>query len=411
MFFASQMIYSIFSNYTPPKWKCGNDPETDNCEILLNCTETITFPDSQFHSMRQEMLWLCGNGEQFARFFSSSIFFGVLIGTISFGTLSDLIGRKPVAVGAMSLGIFANLILGFMPPNPYILIAIRFIIGIGIGGTLVVVCAFSMEMLLPQQRMALRAFFNWGRLEDMRASEKHIAKIAGIEYVPVQHKKIERSKSFCELLHTRSLFKRLLVLWVMWFVASICGYATDLYSNTITGDLYVNQILFSILIAVSKMVLVTVDTYFPNFNRRVLHQSAQLMAIICFAILSVMKIIQYEGIGLLIISLIGTVFIEYTWDACYLCAVESMETSCRASATGSCSLIARVGGILSPYVGLLTTYWSPAVYVTVVVLGTFNLIISYFFLIETKGVILDNVHVDDDEVNYNEETPMVEAEK
>ena len=48
-----------------------------------------------------------------------------------------------------------------MPPNPYILIAIRFIIGIGIGGTLVVVCAFSMEMLLPQQRMALRAFFNW----------------------------------------------------------------------------------------------------------------------------------------------------------------------------------------------------------------------------------------------------------
>ena len=81
------MIYSIFSNYTPPKWKCGkhfkivlilsliiitqflfnfdynikikitilgNGPETDNCEILLNCTETITFPDSQFYSMRQE---------------------------------------------------------------------------------------------------------------------------------------------------------------------------------------------------------------------------------------------------------------------------------------------------------------------------------------------------------------------
>lgn len=35
-------------------------------------------------------------------------------------------------------------------------------------------------------------------------------------------------------------------------------------------------------------------------------------------------------------------------------------------------------------VGLLTTYWSPAVYVTVVVLGTFNLIISYFFLVKAS---------------------------
>jgi hypothetical protein len=37
----------------------------------------------------------------------------------------------------------------------------RFCIGLAIGGTIVTVCAFVMELILPAQRMALRAFFNW----------------------------------------------------------------------------------------------------------------------------------------------------------------------------------------------------------------------------------------------------------
>lgn len=53
----------------------------------------------------------------------------------------------------------------------------------------------------------------------------------------------------------------------------------------------------------------------------------------------------------MVINLAGTVFNEYTWDACYLCAVEAMPTGMRASSLGSCSLIARVGALLSPTVG------------------------------------------------------------
>lgn len=102
-----------------------------------------------------------------------------------------------------------------------------------------------MEMILPEQRMALRAFFNWGvarllmtiicyffndwrsatiacavfaspailiilfifpesptylhyrgKLEEMRKSEKKIARIAGIEYVEVPHAPVVEKKSF-----------------------------------------------------------------------------------------------------------------------------------------------------------------------------------------------------------------------
>jgi len=64
------------------------------------------------------------------------------------------------------------------------------------------------------------------------------------------------------------------------------------------------------------------------------------------------KIPNFKGIWILLINLFGTIFLEFTWDANVLCAVESMPTQMRASALGSCSMIARVGGIFAPLVNL-----------------------------------------------------------
>lgn len=81
-------------------------------------------------------------------------------------------------------------------------------------------------------------------------------------------------------------------------------------------------------------------------------------------------------------------FIEYTWDAVYLCAIESMETSSRASAVGSCSLMARIGSLLAPFLTYANTWWPPAVYFTIIVLGTVNLIISFMFLVSGSNIEL-----------------------
>ncbi|VDO19117.1 unnamed protein product [Heligmosomoides polygyrus] len=256
IFFASQQIFPIFSNYVP-EWQCGG-----------------------------EFGWICGKTAYLASLFSQIQFAGVLCGTFSFGAISDVFGRRPVAIVALSIGVFTNFITG-LAPTWQILLAIRFFVGLSVGGTLVVVCTFGVARLLmtlicmvfPEWRAssiacaitALPALLivifvfpesptwlhNKGRLEDMRNAEKYIARFAGVEYVPVVHKKIEHNKTLCEMLHTGGLHKRLFVLWTMWFVASICGYATDLNSNTISGDFFLNQIIFSILIAVSKMVRLT----------------------------------------------------------------------------------------------------------------------------------------------------------
>ena len=59
---------------------------------------------------------------------------------------------------------------------------------------------------------------------------------------------------------------------------------------------------------------------------------------------------NFQGIWILVVNVIGTVFIEMCWDACYLCGVEVMPTAMRATTMGSCSLIARIGAIMAPMV-------------------------------------------------------------
>ncbi|VDO63907.1 unnamed protein product [Haemonchus placei] len=259
IFFASQQIFPIFSNYVP-EWQCDDGPLSKNCTVYTTCNGTLSYPHSQFQSAALEYGWICGTTAYLASLFSQVQFAGVLCGTFSFGALSDIFGRKPVAIFTMSMGILTNFITG-LAPTWQILMAIRFFVGLSVGGTLVVVCTFIMEMLLPHQRMALRAFFNWGvarlimtlicmafpewrassiacaltalpalfilififpemtmgglstsefegnlregrierrerqgRLEEMRAAERYIAKFAGVEYKPVAHKKVEHNK-------------------------------------------------------------------------------------------------------------------------------------------------------------------------------------------------------------------------
>ncbi|TKR75962.1 hypothetical protein L596_017179 [Steinernema carpocapsae] len=452
IFFASQQIFPIFSNYVP-KWRCdSSEPFGKNCTSYLACTSKIQFEDIAFHSAAIEYNWICGSNAYFASLFSQLQFFGVLCGTFLYGTLSDWLGRRPIALLALSSGIAVSFVSG-MAPNWQVLLVTRFFIGLSIGGTIVVVCTFVMEMLLPEQRMALRAFFNWGvarlmmtvicyffpewreasiacaiaalpallivlfifpesptwlhnkhRMEDMRRSEKKIARIAGIPFVEVEHPKLEKKKGFLSLIKDPRLAKRLLVLWLMWFTASICGYATDLNSSSISGNFFLNQVLFSILIALSKILLVIYDSLNSNFKRRHLHQYAQAVVCTCFFILTMLVMFQYTGVAILVVNLIGTVFIEYTWDACYLCAVEAMPTNMRASSMGSCSLVARIGAIMAPLLPFLNSLWGPSAYLAVVVIGLINLTTSYFFLVETKGCVLDDVKIHPEDLEDEEQS-------
>lgn len=101
-------------------------------------------------------------------------------------------------------------------------------------------------------------------------------------------------------------------------------------------------------------------------------------------------------------------WIEYTWDACYVCGAEVFPTAARSLGLGTASVFARIGAMIAPnMVGSLPSsshrivdglglawevvlgeLWAPAPYVAVAVIGLGSLATSAAFLPETRGVDL-----------------------
>uniref|UniRef100_A0A914N8Y2 Major facilitator superfamily (MFS) profile domain-containing protein n=1 Tax=Meloidogyne incognita TaxID=6306 RepID=A0A914N8Y2_MELIC len=450
IFFASQMLFTIFATYTP-RWKClSNNNTTEfnrDCNLYLKCpSEDLEFEQSPFFSATIEFDWFCGYGAYYRTIFGQIQFIGVLFGTLLMAPLSDRFGRKPVGLTCLTFGL-TLLAMTSLSPTGYTLLAIRFIVAILMGGSLVVIATYTMEIIPSEHRITLRTFCNWGicrllmtticfyfpnwrtasiasalasvpaliifafiipesptwlhsqgKNEKMRRSERYIARVAGIPFEPVEHveicrKEVKKRPNIFAIFHDKVLFGRLLVLWMMWFCSSLSSYSIDLNSANFSGDFFVNQWILSCPIIISKMFLFLLDSNWPSFSRRTLHHFAQSVVCISFILLTILVVIGYDGIWILLINLFGTIFLEFTWDANVLCAVESMPTQMRASALGSCSMIARVGGIFAPLLVFFNEKWRASAYLTVATIGSCNLLTSYIWLIDTKGVDLDAVNL------------------
>uniref|UniRef100_A0A914DL28 Major facilitator superfamily (MFS) profile domain-containing protein n=1 Tax=Acrobeloides nanus TaxID=290746 RepID=A0A914DL28_9BILA len=163
------------------------------------------------------------------------------------------------------------------------------------------------------------------------------------------------------------------------------AFAIDLNSPTLNGDFFMNQFLFAIVIMCSKFVLGIVDHLVPQFDRRMLHNYNQFIAATCFGTIVILMIFNYESFIVLILSIIGLVTTEYTWDACYLCTVESMPTGIRSTVLGICSTMARLV--------TLSTFWRPTVYTVLAIFGFINFILALNFLPNTKGVNLAEINL------------------
>uniref|UniRef100_A0A183CEE8 MFS domain-containing protein n=1 Tax=Globodera pallida TaxID=36090 RepID=A0A183CEE8_GLOPA len=453
--FATQMLFGIFTTFTP-KWRCltpldrnnsfASPPFGKDCAVYERCAaDQIEFEAIPFASAAVDFQWICGTGAYTKALYSQIQFFGVLLGTVVLAPLSDSFGRKPIGLITFFFGLL-SLALSALSPNWQWLLFGRFAVSFLMGGSLVVVATFTMEIMPPEHRMILRTFCNWGisrliltflcyafpdwrsasvasalvsvpglliiafllpespiwlhsqnRLDEMLQSEQQIARLAGVEHTPVKRRaptSEKKAANFWALVRDRTLFCRLLVLWMMWFTSSMSSYSVDLNSSNLSGDLFVNQLLLSIPVILSKLMLLVLDTYMPRFSRRNLHHFSQMIVIFCFILLTVLVLLKYDGIWILFVNLFGVIFLEFTWDANVLSAVESMPTALRSSAVGSCSCIARVGGLFAPLLVFFNEHWGASAYLAVALLGSANLLVSWLWLVDTKGVDLDAIDLD-----------------
>lgn len=329
-------------------------------------------------------------------------FIGMLIGAFVFGRLADRIGRRPVLMMAVVIDAFAGVASAFAPEFAWLLV-LRFITGIGVGGTLPVDYTMMAEFLPSDRRgrwlVLLESFWavgtiflailalvavSWGddawrviffvtglpaligvvlrfyipespmflnrngKSEEARKVLQRVAKVNGTtaEIPALQPEKQER-KSILALFNG-DLRRRSLSLFMAWALISIAYYGVFVYlpvKLSSEGFAFMRGQVFLVVLALVQLPGFALSAYgVERWGRKpTLIGFLLLSAVGCmFYSLGSSPFVVIGSTLLMSFSLLGT------WGALYAFTPEVYPTDLRASGMGMAGAVARFGGLFAP---------------------------------------------------------------
>lgn len=331
----------------------------------------------------------------------TAFFLGMLIGAFVFGRLADRIGRRPVLFITIIIDAIFGIASAFAPDLQWLL-ALRFLTGIGVGGTLPVDYAMMAEFLPSDRRgrwlvmlegfwavgtvaLALLALYAattgeaWrtiffvtgipaligvglrllvlesplylnrqGRSDEARDVIRKVAGAngAGSEIPPLQPQKPER-KSVAALL-SPELRRRTIFLLSAWLLISMSYYGVFVYLPVkLAGEGFgfIRGQWFLVLLALAQLPGYALAAYgVERWGRKpTLIGFLVLSAIGCFSFALGQTNAMVAAASLLMsFALLGT------WGAIYAFTPEIYPTELRASGMGSAGAMARLGGLAAP---------------------------------------------------------------
>ncbi|GMR33677.1 hypothetical protein PMAYCL1PPCAC_03872, partial [Pristionchus mayeri] len=460
--FSTQQYMPLFLNYMPAQ-KCDVQEDGSFCykvekkcnQCLSNCTTSLCDDDAcvekinnmaVFHSAAAEYGQYCEDTYRVLRV-ETMQYIGVFFGTITFGTLSDLFGRRRILIIGLIMGLPVLLASGEVN-NFFVFYIARLLTGFFNGVTMVVGWAYISELVAADQRMYLRAFATWptGRMvitivayftRDWRLTirvlsiiqaplllvlafvlpESHVWLstkgdqkrydascdrmdcLAGTEYAKRVEVKKGEAKKGNMLAQVKQLFvspllrKRLLCLFSIWFVTFYTAYSLTLNSDQmLKSGFFMGQFILCAILMTAKMSLGLIDKFVPGMNRRRVHQLAQGTSTTCIFIVLILYLLGYKGTLIFtVFYMIASMTIELCADVCYLAVNELMPTEVRGVAAGLVSMVTRIANIATAMSNAIRDSSEAALYVILILVGAGNWMVSFFFLDETKGVDLNNV--------------------
>ncbi|KAI8504682.1 hypothetical protein Bbelb_178000 [Branchiostoma belcheri] len=390
---------------------------------------------------------------------------GVLIGSIGFGQLSDIIGRKKT----MFLAIFVQVVFGvatIFAPNYAAFVIFRLIVGGGVLGaflsgfvivtelvgadkrTLVgtlLQAAFStanivlagiayavrdwrtLQLVVSVPNIAM-LFFWWfvgesprwllskDRDEEAEAIVRKAAKMNGVT-IPeeVYSTKVQRAEkepvdekrySAIDLVRTPNMAKMSVVVFLNWLVVTMVFYGLALNTSSLAGDDYLNFFISGAVDIVAYFIAVFAIEY---FGRRKPHVSLMLIggiACIITPFLAPPFVAQNLNPISVTTSMIGKFGITSAFTIIYIWTVEMYPTVVRNVGIGASSMWARVGGIISPFVQLSDQAWGPLPYL---IFGALSVVagLAAMLLPETLGVPLPDTLEEGENFGKDKKVPSI----
>lgn len=329
-------------------------------------------------------------------------FVGMLIGAFAFGRLADRIGRRPVLMLAVIIDACAGVASAFAPDIAWLLI-LRFVTGVGVGGTLPVDYTMMAEFLPAQRRgrwlvwlesfwavgtilLAILALFASSYGDDawriiffvtgvpalvgvilrfyvpesplyLNRSGKsgHAARVLErvaatngrpIRIAALEPQSMER-KSFLALFGP-GLARRSIALLTAWMLISVAYYGVFVYlpvKLSAEGMGFMRGQEFLIVLALAQLPGFALSAYsVERFGRK--------PTLIGFLLLSAVGCLLYS-LGTSVPLVVGsTLLMSFsllgTWGALYAFTPEVYPTALRASGMGMAGAMARLGGLFAP---------------------------------------------------------------
>ena len=329
-------------------------------------------------------------------------FIGMLVGAFAFGRLADRIGRRPVLMAAVLIDACFGVASAFAPDFTWLL-ALRFLTGIGVGGTLPVDYTMMAEFLPSDRRgrwlVLLESFWavgtillavlalvalQWGddawrviffvtglpalvgvvlrlyvpespmylnrsgKPEQARAVLQRVAQVNGRSIAIAPLVPEARARQTLSALFSTRLRRLSLALFAAWALISIAYYGVFVYlpvKLSAEGFGFMRGQEFLIVLALVQLPGFALAAYgVERWGRK--------PTLVGFLLLSALGCMCYSfGSATAVVvgaSLLMSFALLGTWGALYAFTPEVYPTDLRASGMGVAGAVARFGGLLAP---------------------------------------------------------------
>ncbi|XP_064595319.1 organic cation transporter protein-like [Liolophura sinensis] len=335
---------------------------------------------------------------------------GVLIGSLLFGILSDIFGRKKIFFTGILLQLVTGLAAAWAPEY-YTFIMLRMLNGASNSAVFTNAFVLGVELVGPSKRVwagiVIEYFFalgivllagiaflirNWRylqiavslpsalflvywwiipesprwliankRLDEAEEILRHAAHVNKAKLpeklFDEREKEVggESTATYSAILHSPTLLTRSAILFVNWLVISMVYYGLSLNSGNLAGDIYLNFFLVGLVeFPAYTLCLLLLD----RIGRKSLYCASMLsggIACVCtiFPSLYANQDLQWVTV---ILAMVGKLGAAAAFAIVYVYSSELFPTVVRNSALGAASMFARAGGMISPYISDMSDF-------------------------------------------------------
>jgi len=357
---------------------------------------------------------------------------GVLIGSVTFGIISDKFGRKKVMIGATLVAFTAQ--VGSAFTHSYVLfVATRVMVSTFLQGIYLASYVYLLEVCANKYRNILGMWFqgmfsfgvmalsgiayNWrswheitfvlsllcipyplivyfipesprwlfsvGKNKEAKEVTRKLAKFNGNKIVePLIWNKASNLKedevkesSIIDLFRTRRIRNMLFLSMALWFVTSAVYYGISYGAETLQGNIFVNNTLYG---AVELISYVIIWMFMEKTGRKIMLVFMLLSCGLCLVATIFCAQFGYDNNhtkqAIIVFSMMAKCFIAGAYAIVYQFIAELFPTVVRSNAVGLASVVGNIGSVIAP---LLLTFkdkipWLPnTINCLIAVIGAF----------------------------------------